>query len=106
MRVATSPGMRRMRAKTRTLTRKSVGIARARRRSRYCFTAWAAARARRRLLVEPRVEQAHAEPVAVVMAEALHVGRVRHVLGPLRHVDVVRLVGQIALDVVHDLPAL
>src|SRR5258705_13038213 len=99
MRVATSPGMRRMSAKTRTLTRKSVGIARARRRSRYRFTAWAAARARRRLLVQPRVDQAHAEPIAVVVPEALHVGRVRHGLRPLRHGDIVRLVGPAALDV-------
>src|SRR3989449_11437016 len=54
-------------------------------------------------LVEPGVEQAHAEAVTVVVLEALHVGRVRDVLRPLRDVDVVGLVGQVALDVVDDL---
>src|SRR5436189_5638652 len=55
------------------------------------------------LLVEPGEEQPHAQPVAVVVAEALHVGGVRDVLRPLRRVHVVRLVREIALDVVDDL---
>src|SRR4051812_21299073 len=98
MRVATSPGMRRSSRKTMTLTRNSVGTASARRRRTYGFT--------RALLVEPGEEQAHAEPVAVVVLEALHVLRMGHVLRPLRRIDVVGLVGEIALDVVDDRLAL
>src|SRR5690242_15742407 len=98
MRVATSPGMSRSSRNTMTLTRNSVGTASATRRMTYGFT--------RPLLVEPGEGQPHAEPVAVVVAEALHVLRMRHVLRPLRDVHVVRLVGKVALDVVHDLLAL
>src|SRR5204863_4396380 len=97
MRVATSPGMRRSSRNTITLTRKSVGTARATRRSTYCFIG---------LLVEPGEEQSHAEAVPVVVPETLHVIRMRDVLRPLRHVDVVGLVGEVALDVIHDLLAL
>src|SRR5216117_1534955 len=96
MRVATSPGISRISAKTSTLTRNSVGTARARRRRTYGFIS----------PVEPGVGQAHAEAVAVVVLEALHGRRVGDVLRPRRHVDVVGLVGEVALDVVHDLLAL
>src|SRR2546423_2874920 len=71
MRVATSPGMRRSSRNTITLTRKSVGTARATRRSTYCFIG---------LLVEPGEEQSHAEAVPVVVPETLHVSRMRDVL--------------------------
>src|SRR6185436_12100006 len=97
MRVATSPGIIRISANTSTLTRNSVGTASASRRRTYGLIA---------LLVEPGVDQPHAEAVAVVVLEALHVRRVRDVLRPLRHVGVVGLVGLVALDVVHDLLAL
>src|SRR5437867_7989449 len=58
------------------------------------------------LLVEPRVEQAHAEAIPVVVLEPLHVRGMGEVLRPVRQVDVVHLVGEIALDVVDDLLAL
>src|SRR5262245_60096452 len=92
MRVATSPGMRRSSRKTMMLTRNSVGTASATRRRTYCFTCV--------LFVEPREDQPHAEPVAVVVPETFHVLRMGHVLRPLRRIDVVGLVGEITLDVV------
>src|SRR5438876_2653799 len=58
------------------------------------------------LLVEPRVEQAHAETIPVVVLEPFHVGGVREVLRRLRQEDGVGLVGEIALNVVDDLLAL
>src|SRR5262245_11958830 len=95
IRVATSPGMSRSSRNTMMLTRNRVGTASATRRSTYCFT--------RALLVEPGEDQPHPDPVAVVVLEALDVLGVGDVLRPLRRVDVVRLVGEIALDVVDDL---
>src|SRR5512134_1081983 len=91
---------------TMRLTTARVGMARATRRSTYCFIELGtgsrasprpcpagSARGGRssarseagppgsprpagRLLVEPGVEEAHAEAVAVVVLEALHVGRI------------------------------
>src|SRR5262249_60430840 len=55
--------------------------------------------------VEPGVHQAAAHAITVVAAEALHVCGVHDVARPHRQIDVVRLVGQVALDVEHDLPA-
>src|SRR5262245_56838277 len=106
MRVGTSPGMSRMRANTITLTRKSVGMASASRRRTYCFMRSAGGvRPGPSSPIEPGVGQPHAETVTVVVLEALHGRRMSEVLRPLRDVDVVGLVGQIALDVVHDLLA-
>src|SRR5215470_20443061 len=95
MRVATSPGISRSSRNTMMLTRNSVGTASATRRRTYCFT--------HALLVEPGEEQAHPDPVPVVVLEALHVLRMGDVLRPLRRVDVIGLVGEVALDVVDDL---
>src|SRR5947207_15666830 len=86
-------------AKTMTLTRIRVGIARAMRRSTYCFM-------RPRLLLDPREGQAAPEVVPVVALEAFDVRRMRDVARRHRHVDVVRFVGQVALDRVDDLATL
>src|SRR5206468_12420828 len=86
-------------AKTMTLTRIRVGIARAMRRSTYCFM-------RSRLLLDPREGQAAPEVVPVVVLEAFDVRRMRDVTRRHRHVDVVRFVGQVALDLVDDLATL
>src|SRR2546430_3065431 len=103
MRVATSPGMSRIMAKTMTLTRNSVGSASAARRRRYGLTRPLLAGV---LLVEPGVQEARPEAEAVVVLEALHVGRMRDVPREARQIDVVRLVREVALDVVDDLLAL
>src|ERR671923_344228 len=92
MRMTTSPGISRMIANTITLTMTSVGTASTSRRSTYC----------RMLLLEPGEHQPRPQPEAVVVLHALHVRRVGDVLRRVRHVDVVRLVGEIPLDVVHD----
>src|SRR6266540_6071417 len=97
MRVTTSPGMSRIIEKTMTLTRKSVGMASATRRRTYCFTCGAGS------LVQPRVEEARAEPVAVVVLETLHVRLMGDVLRLYGQEDVVGLVGHVALDLVDDL---
>src|SRR5437879_3286502 len=86
-------------AKTMTLTRIRVGIASAMRRSTYCFM-----RARR--LPDPREGQAAPEVVAVVVLEAFDVRRMRDIARRHRNVDVVRFVGQVALDLVDDLATL
>src|SRR6266403_4265599 len=82
-------------AKTMTLTRIRVGIARAMRRKTYCFM-------RPRLLLDPREGQAAPEVVPVVVLEAFDVRRMRDVARGHRHVDVVRLGGQGAVGVVDD----
>src|SRR5688572_16622991 len=92
MRMTTSPGISRMIENTITLTRISVGTASASRRSTY----W------RMLLVDPGEHQPRSQPEAVVVLHALHARRVGDVLGRRGQVDVVGLVGQVALDVVHD----
>src|SRR5436309_3248500 len=56
--------------------------------------------------VEPHVHEARAEAVAVDVLEALDVRRMRDVAGPHREIDVVDLVGEVALDLVDDLAAL
>src|SRR5437867_9477664 len=99
MRVTTSPGISRIMAKTMTLTRIRVGTARAMRRRTYCLTG-------ARLLLDPGEGQAAAEVVPVVVLEPLDVRRMRDVARRHRHVDVVRLVGEVALDLVDDLATL
>src|SRR5262245_38066838 len=92
MRTTTSPGMRRMIAKTITLTSASVGTASARRRRTYCLIS----------PVEPRVHEPWPQAEAVVILHPLHRRHVADVLRRERRVHVVGLVGQVALDVVHD----
>src|SRR5688572_2057767 len=100
MRITTSPGMNRMIENTMMLTSSSVGTASATRRSTYCFMTG------RPLLVDPGEHQPGAEAEAVVVLEALHVRRVRDVLRRVRQVHVVRLVREVALDVVNQVQAL
>src|SRR3989454_1080647 len=102
-RVATSPGISRIMANTMTLTRKSVGTASATRRRTYRLTRGRPVDA---LLVEPRAHDQQPERVAVVVLEALHGRRVGDILRGDRQVDIVRLVGQVTLDLVDDLAAL
>src|SRR6267142_2971066 len=67
---------------------------------------WRGARARRAASsIEPGIDEPAAKADAVLVAEALHVRGVRDVAGPHRKVDIVGLVGEVALDVQHDLAA-
>src|SRR5262249_56614472 len=72
-----------------------VGTASAMRRRTYCLT-------RAPLFFDPCEGQAPAEVVPVVMLEALDVRRMRDVARINRDVHVVRLVGEVALDLVND----
>src|SRR5213596_570536 len=84
------------RSSPRSLRSASIVGAWAMRRSTYCFM-------RPRLLLDPREGQAAPEVVPVVVLEAFDVRRMRDVARRHRHVDVVRFVGQVALDLVDDL---
>src|SRR5688572_5048960 len=102
--MTTSPGMKRMIEKTITLTRTSVGIASASRRRTYCLIS--TARPAAPLSLQPGEHQPAPQREAVVVLEALHLRRVRNVLRRRREVHVVRLVREVALDVVDDGQAL
>src|SRR5262245_39265018 len=98
MRITTSPGMRRIIEKTMMLTSTSVGIARPSRRNRYDLIAPPCPASP----LDPGEHEPVAEREPVVVPEALHLRRVRDVLRRGREIHVVRLVGEMPLDVVDD----